>query len=91
MLENFSRSSFLTSDRDNFLDSHSSTVEHQGMFFLHHFVHYEPHGEGHLTKHLGTIRLETVFMSRFSLFIETTINMNFVSQEKIRGWTYQKT
>lgn len=30
MLESFSRSAFLSSDRDNFLDSHSSTVEHQG-------------------------------------------------------------
>ncbi|KAI7726229.1 hypothetical protein M8C21_008573 [Ambrosia artemisiifolia] len=30
MLENFSRSAFLSSDRDSFLDSHSSTVEHQG-------------------------------------------------------------
>ncbi|KAJ0481462.1 putative angiotensin-converting enzyme 2 [Helianthus annuus] len=29
MLENFSRSAFLSSDRDSFLDSHSSTVEHQ--------------------------------------------------------------
>nr|XP_043610175.1 uncharacterized protein LOC122581920 [Erigeron canadensis]XP_043610184.1 uncharacterized protein LOC122581920 [Erigeron canadensis]XP_043610192.1 uncharacterized protein LOC122581920 [Erigeron canadensis] len=30
MLESFSRSAFLSSERDNFLDSHSSTVEHQG-------------------------------------------------------------
>ncbi|GKD41352.1 hypothetical protein Tco_0029360 [Tanacetum coccineum] len=30
MLQSFSRSAFLSSDRDNFLDSHSSTVEHQG-------------------------------------------------------------
>ncbi|KAJ9555388.1 hypothetical protein OSB04_010002 [Centaurea solstitialis] len=30
MLESFSRSAFLPSDRDSFLDSHSSTVEHQG-------------------------------------------------------------
>ncbi|KAL8227281.1 hypothetical protein R6Q57_017113 [Mikania cordata] len=30
MLENFSRSAFLPSDRDSFLDSHSSNLEHQG-------------------------------------------------------------
>ncbi|KAJ0806609.1 putative angiotensin-converting enzyme 2 [Helianthus annuus] len=30
MLDNFSRSAFLSSDRDSFLDSHSSTLEHQG-------------------------------------------------------------
>lgn len=30
VLESFSRPVFLPSDRDNFLDSHSSTVEHQG-------------------------------------------------------------
>ncbi|KAL8238133.1 hypothetical protein R6Q59_019214 [Mikania micrantha] len=30
MLENFSRSAFLSSDRDSFLDSHSSTDLHQG-------------------------------------------------------------
>ncbi|XP_071698757.1 uncharacterized protein [Rutidosis leptorrhynchoides] len=30
MLESFSRSAYLTSDRDTFLDSHSSTVDHQG-------------------------------------------------------------
>ncbi|CAH1452799.1 uncharacterized protein LOC111903326 [Lactuca sativa] len=30
MLDSYSRSAFLSSERDNFLDSHSSTVDHQG-------------------------------------------------------------